>query len=304
MNDERTILDTKKLRRKSKGRGRGRNRLLLTVIDGSELDFGKTFSFSQNDLVIGRDPECHVPLHDERVSRNHCRMTVVGDEGIEQITICDLGSTNGTLVNGEPMKQRAILPGDRIEVGSTVLRVGTSDDLEQRYQARLFNMATLDPLTGVFTKRYIHNALDNQVRVARRNHRQFCILLLDIDDFKRINDRFGHLIGDEWLKMVGFTVNRLLREQDMVGRIGGEEFLVILPETPLKGAVTLADRIRQQIAELELTTPLGLVTATISIGVALFPDHGEEGRLLTARADEAMYQAKGAGKNRVFGADG
>jgi diguanylate cyclase (GGDEF)-like protein len=300
-----SLENTTRLEHKRPPRGSGGQpefKMAFTIIQGSDLDFGRTFQFQKEKVVIGRTEECDIRLADDKVSRRHCRVEMTRGESGELVIIHDLRSTNGTSVNGEPVRDRVLLSGDRIEIGSTILRFSYSDQLEEQFHARLFDMATVDELTGVYNKRYLLKELENHSRVARRNRRVFCLMVLDIDHFKTVNDQYGHLAGDEYLRLLSFTVGRLLREQDVMGRFGGEEFLIILPETPLEGAMALAERIRRSVADAELAHgDLGL-RATVSIGVGEFGRHGSDWQKLLQMTDKAMYRAKSTGRNRVCAA--
>jgi diguanylate cyclase (GGDEF)-like protein len=127
----------------------------------------------------------------------------------------------------------------------------------------------------------------------------FSIILIDIDDFKRINDRFGHLSGDEYLKEFARLLNRSLREQDIAGRFGGEEFLAILPETAIDGAFQLAVRIRKQVEDFVLHHRDGHIRTTISAGVCQFENSVCGVQEFLNAADQALYEAKKAEKNKV-----
>lgn len=278
-------------------------KMSFTIIQGTDIDFGRAFQFLQDNVIIGRDEDCDIRLADDKISRKHCRVELVRNGEEEHVALHDLRSTNGTLVNGEAVSSRVLLSGDRIEIGSTIMRFSYSDQLEEQFHARLFDMATMDELTGVCNKRYLLRELENQGRIARRNQRVFSLLMLDIDHFKGINDQYGHLAGDEYLRMLSFSISRLLREQDIIGRFGGEEFLIILPETALDGAVILAERIRARIAEAELTYADSCIRATISIGVAEFGKHGSDLQRMLQMVDKAMYRAKSGGRNRVVVAE-
>jgi diguanylate cyclase (GGDEF)-like protein len=275
----------------------------FTVIHGSEVDFGKHFNFSQGPIVIGRDKSNSIYLEDEKVSKVHCEVSFIRNRDLEQVIVRDLDSTNGTFVNGEVIKQAVLKSGDKIEIGDTVLRFNYNDDLEEQYHSKLFTFAATDALTGLYNRRYTLNELDNQSKIARRNNRIFSLVIIDIDDFKHINDVHGHLAGDEYLKKFASVLTRALREQDTCGRIGGEEFLIILPETILDGATNLANRIRKQIEKTELIIQGHTVKTTISAGVSQFDRHASESREILKMADMALQKAKRSGKNTIFSAD-
>lgn len=274
-------------------------KLIFTVIEGSEIDFGKVYNFNKNSVEIGRGKSNDIVVNDEKISRKHCRISVIDTGDREQIVIEDLGSTNGTLVNDESISKEVLKTGDKIGLGSTIIRFSYSDLIEEQYRSRLYNLATIDALTGLYNKRFIMSKLESQNRIAKRNQRVYSLVLIDIDNFKLINDRYGHPAGDEYLKMFARVVNHVLREQDIGGRFGGEEFIIILPETEQEGALSLTERIRNEIEESKLVYKKNVIQSTISAGVAQFPLHGNEVTQLIKKVDEAMYQAKIKGKNRI-----
>jgi diguanylate cyclase (GGDEF)-like protein len=138
------------------------------------------------------------------------------------------------------------------------------------------------------------------MKLVKRNQRLFSVVLLDIDDFKKINDSYGHLAGDEYLKKVASTIIVNLREQDTASRFGGEEFLILLPDTQIDGACKLAERIRKRIEEMELMFQEYLIKTTISAGVSQFDQEDHDPENILRRVDVALYQAKSKGKNRVI----
>ncbi|UCH95734.1 MAG: GGDEF domain-containing protein [Candidatus Aminicenantes bacterium] len=297
--DEMTLLDKKRaafLKEKQKTR----LNIMLTVIQGSEIDFGKTYNFIKDCIRIGRDQKKNtIAVNDAKVSKVHCEISTIKTNDLEQIVIKDLGSTNGTYVNGELVQQRILTSGDKISVGETVLRFSYNDEIEEEYHSKLFTFAATDALTGLYNRRYILNELDNQHKIAKRNNRVYSVVIIDIDDFKRVNDTYGHPAGDEYLKKVAFIINHSLREQDIPGRVGGEEFLIILPETDIDGAFHLANRIREYIRETPLIYKGNAISATISAGVSQY-ELNTDAHTLFHWADQALYKAKQSGKNKVI----
>jgi diguanylate cyclase (GGDEF)-like protein len=169
--------------------------------------------------------------------------------------------------------------------------------LESSQQQR---RATIDSLTGFFLRDYFFRRLEEEQRRARRYGGQFALLMLDLDSFKSINDRHGHLAGDRYLRSAAAAIRAQLRGADMPCRYGGDEFSLLLPETNLQGACTIAERIREAVAALEIEAEGAFLRSTVSIGLAAFPDHStDEGKDLMRRADEALYRAKRAGRDRV-----
>jgi diguanylate cyclase (GGDEF)-like protein len=159
--------------------------------------------------------------------------------------------------------------------------------------------ALVDGLTGLANRRLCTAALEKELARARRFEEPLALVLADLDDFKRVNDRWGHPTGDEVLKAFAQTLRESVREIDLAGRWGGEEFALLLPGTDLEGGRELAERVRRAFARQELTTPDGeIVRVTASFGVAAFPEAESQDHLVAA-SDGALYDAKRAGKNRV-----
>jgi diguanylate cyclase (GGDEF)-like protein len=142
--------------------------------------------------------------------------------------------------------------------------------------------------------------LDREILRARRKRRPLALLMLDVDNFKRYNDTFGHPAGDEALRFVGDSLQRIIRADDLACRYGGEEFCVILPECSLRQATIRADEIRAQLKELHMARAVEIPgELTVSIGVAAFEETTDQGNLLLRFADDALYQAKRGGRDRV-----
>lgn len=172
--------------------------------------------------------------------------------------------------------------------------------LEQS-QTELKNLATLDELTGVYNRREFKNQLNNELERSSRYGHEFSLLLLDIDFFKKLNDTYGHQAGDEALRSISALLKREVRALDRVSRYGGEEFIVILPETSSVTAYVVAERIRQLISTYALPIDENqTVDVTVSGGLATFPEDGVEAKSLIYCADQALYAAKYSGRNRII----
>ncbi|MCU0236711.1 MAG: diguanylate cyclase [Acidobacteria bacterium] len=283
------------------GAAKNEQAIVLTIIAGNEADFGKHFVLERKRTAIGREKINDISLSDGKVSKAHCEISVIrSGRGIEQISLLDLDSTNGTYVNGEAVVQATLKAGDKIQAGGTILQLSYSDEIEREYHAKLFDFAARDALTGLYNKRFIINELENYCRIARRSNRAFSVIMLDIDDFKQINDRFGHLTGDEYLKRLAGLIRETLRDQDLAGRIGGEEFLVVLPETAIEGALQLAVRIRKNVEDFAITMQEQEIRTTISAGVCQYERGLKDVKELLDLADQAMYEAKKSDKNKVM----
>jgi len=160
-------------------------------------------------------------------------------------------------------------------------------------------LATFDSLTGLYNRRAILGKLHELITRANRYKEDFSLVMLDIDHFKKVNDRYGHLIGDEVLEKIAALIRRNIRDTDIAGRYGGEEFIIILPQTNLSSAWVVAERIRNIIEKAQMKDPAGNVFAiTVSQGLSGW-ERGEDADSLISCADEALYKAKGKGRNRV-----
>jgi len=161
------------------------------------------------------------------------------------------------------------------------------------------SLARTDALTGLNNRRAFFEyaqVIDNQ---SRRYQHPYAVMMIDIDHFKSINDLWGHNIGDITIKTVGNIINENLRNTDIMGRIGGEEFSVILPETDIEGAMSVAERIRSTIEQTHIDNPKAEVKVTASFGLANFSGNKSTLEALMANADSALYQAKNSGRNKI-----
>ena len=170
-------------------------------------------------------------------------------------------------------------------------------------QAELSRVANTDALTGLPNRRAIRLRFGEETSRASRHGACFALALLDIDDFKQVNDRHGHAVGDEMLTAVAAALARAKRGADVLGRIGGEEFMLLLDQDSPEGAREAGERLREAVARAEVETSRGPVTVTISAGVAMYPRDGTDWDHLFAAADRRLYEAKRAGRNRVEALD-
>jgi diguanylate cyclase (GGDEF)-like protein len=170
--------------------------------------------------------------------------------------------------------------------------------------ARLFNqlqhLAITDPLTGVFNRRHFFALAQGELERARRYSRPLSAIMLDIDHFKQVNDLFGHAIGDQTLQLIAKHCRIQLRDSDILCRYGGEEFAVLLPDTDINQARVVAERLRQEIANLTLCANDKPFSITVSIGVAAYTSECYDVEVLFRWADQALYSAKAAGRNQLI----
>ena len=173
------------------------------------------------------------------------------------------------------------------------------------YNNQLHDLASHDPLTRVFNAGAYYRACDQQIHASQRANQPFAVLFIDLDHFKSINDTYGHAVGDDVLRTVANTLQQTVRRSDIVGRIGGEEFSVFLPNTTLRGAQQLAETLRAAIESIHIEVDGVRLKITASIGVAAKRFDQETMQAIQQHADQAMYEAKRGGRNRVstFGSD-
>ena len=171
---------------------------------------------------------------------------------------------------------------------------------EQRHaRDAAVRLSTVDPLTGLFNRTFFFAAVDREIARSLRSNRGFCLLMMDLDELKAINDRYGHYFGDQVLRGVGEVIHSGVRKIDTAARYGGDEFVVLLPETDPTGAWVLAEKVRIGVTELDVQVAGTGIAASISVGVVNFPDDGSTADALMISADQAMYASKRGGKNRV-----
>jgi diguanylate cyclase (GGDEF)-like protein len=169
--------------------------------------------------------------------------------------------------------------------------LGTFQDAER--------LTITDDLTKLYNYRYLMKYLESDVKRCLRYKKKVSLLFIDVDGFKRINDTFGHLAGSQALAEIGQVLKRIVRETDVVGRYGGDEFVIVLPETPLNGAMVIAERIRKKVEECEFVAQNLSIRLTVSLGVANCPKHTLTAEGLIKKADAAMYRAKELSKNSI-----
>jgi len=176
--------------------------------------------------------------------------------------------------------------------------IGASVGREQR-RARdaAIKLSTIDALTGLYNRTFFFSALEREIARSDRSGRAFCLVMLDLDDLKTVNDRYGHHAGDQVLRAVADVVRGGVRKIDVAARYGGDEFVALLPETDPTGGWVLAEKIRLTVSE---QAGAGLeLPPTVSVGVVSFPADGRSADALLMSADRAMYTSKRGGKNRV-----
>jgi diguanylate cyclase (GGDEF)-like protein/PAS domain S-box-containing protein len=232
------------------------------------------------------------PVNEE--ARRHADQSLLGVQ--QPVYYCELLHKNGSRRWIEITEVPLTGSGGAVEAVE-----GMAHDITERKNLveELRRLATTDPLTGAFNRRHFMETANDEFRRGERYDRPLAVLMLDIDYFKRVNDTYGHAVGDAVLKQVTSVCQETLREADVFGRLGGEEFAALLPETSVGAACEAAERVRARLGGAAVPTEEGDVAITVSIGVASrLPDDTSAEQMLQ-RADAALYAAKNAGRNRV-----
>ncbi|MBI4954223.1 MAG: diguanylate cyclase [Myxococcales bacterium] len=288
------VSDLDKLRAELTRRSQ-RDRAYLIVLAG--VDVGKMFKLGEGQTTIGRSQKADIRLDDDSISRLHVRVTLAGTF----VEVEDLQSSNGTMVNGERIAKHALKDGDKIRVGeTTILKFTFHDRLDESFQQKMYNAALRDPLTRAYNKKYFLDSIATEVSYAKRHETPLSLIMFDLDHFKRVNDTYGHPAGDQVLIEIAAVVQGMLRAEDVFARYGGEEFVVVLRGITLANAGLLAERLRAAVEVAPIVSDGKRLPVTVSVGVACFEPHQEDPRGLIAAADEALYAAKHAGRNRVM----
>jgi two-component system, cell cycle response regulator len=275
-----------------------RDRAYLIVLAGASV--GEMYKVTAQETVIGRGQQADIQVIDEGISRRHAAIVHQGDK----IVIRDLGSTNGTYCNGDRIGEHTLSDGDKIQVGSTtILKFTFHDSLDETFQRQMYESALRDGLTKIFNKKYFLDRLDSEFAYAARHQTPLSLVMFDIDHFKEINDTHGHLAGDHALSTLAKVVSDTIRQEDVFARYGGEEFVVICRGIDLAGAMAFGERIRRCVDGQAFLYNGVDIKVTVSVGVAALPEVGvemKEPMELIAAADDALYQAKRQGRNRVM----
>ncbi len=272
------------------------------VIAGGTV--GQMHKLIKGETFIGRSVEAEIQVDDEGVSRKHAKVSILPDQ---RVLLADNGSTNGTYLNGSRIQAPAALKdGDKVQVGATtVLKFQYQDALEESFQRKLFDSAVKDGLTGVYNKKYFLDRIETDFSYAKRHKTNLTLLFFDIDHFKQINDKHGHPAGDHVLREVAALLKKSVRNEDVLARFGGEEFVLLMRDVDDAVALMLAERFRRAVEGAAFEFGGTKIPVTVSIGIGTFseahlpkPQNSAE---LIHRADEYLYKAKKNGRNRVEG---
>ncbi len=267
----------------------------LVQYSGDEL--GRRFLLDQPELIAGRTPPALILINHVTVSKQHARFRVRGDS----IAVEDLGATNGTFVNDKKIGSTPVLikDGDVVRLGKVLFKYFAKGNLENAFHDKIISMATIDAGTQVYNKKYVMQALDSEFTISRNYNRKLSVIFYDLDFFKKVNDTYGHNAGDYILKEAAKVAKNTLRRSDILGRVGGEEFLVVLPDTDSNTAVDLAERIRKAVSSFPFEVNKKKVQQTISLGVSQLSANMKSSLELLESADKKLYESKNSGRNKV-----
>ena len=252
----------------------------LIMIRGTRQ--GHRFFITMDEMTLGRDPAVEITISDPSISRRHSVLHLKGDEAF----ISDLGSSNGTVINGKKVAKGSLTKlakEDMIRLGNSIFKFLPAGELEILVYGNLESAAHTDALTKIYNRRYLLEALE-----------------ADIDHFKMVNDTYGHEAGDHILKELCNLVRaKFIRPKDVFARIGGEEFVILLANTGAKDGADISENVRAAVEAHAFIYEGKKVPITISIGVAEVTSSIESSKTLLKVADKALYQAKEEGRNRV-----
>jgi diguanylate cyclase (GGDEF)-like protein len=263
-------------------------------------DSGKRHKLKPGTLSIGRSPQADITVEDDRVSRIHCQIKWANDI----IAIEDKGSKNGTYVDSQRIIHANLTPGIPLQLGQSIMKIEYKTDAEIRAEESLLRKVSIDVLTGIYNRQHFNKLASMEVAYARRYKQNVGIIMIDIDNFKQINDTYGHSIGDLVLARFADFISEKKRAEDIFGRYGGEEF-IILPrgEINKEGIYIQCERIREAVERHEFFYAEACIRLTISVGFHIDrPDNGKVESFLTDlinKADQALYLAKKKGKNQT-----
>jgi diguanylate cyclase (GGDEF)-like protein len=283
--------------------GPKRKNACLVQYSGAKL--GKRYPLTESSNVVGRSPTVQIVINEASVSRQHARFLLVADN----VKVEDLGSSNGTYINDVRTDSQVILrDGDIVRLGTILLKFFAHDNVDSIMHDKIYRMATIDAGTQIFNKQYLMDALESEFKFSKTYDRDLSIIYYDLDHFKPVNDTYGHNAGDFILRESAALVKAAVRKDDILGRFGGEEFVIILPNTESRTASELAERIRSKhethafVIEAEDAAGVKkkiMLRQTISMGVMQLSPVVATPKDLLEEADKKLYTSKQTGRNKV-----
>ncbi len=275
----------------------GENRSTLIVIFGAQI--GKCYRIGNGDHIIGRSPSADIQIDQDSVSRQHAKLRFDG----EQLTVQDLGSTNGTFINGDRVASGRLEVDDRLHIGETIFKPIIANDLEVFFHREAYHLMTMDKMTGTYNRQFLLDAVKRMVGRTDRHHQFLSVVLCDVDNFKFINDAFGHEAGNRILIELVDVVRQWVGDGDILCRYDGDAFAVVLTGNSRNQTRYFCEQIRLAVEKHYFRYGDMEIPVTISMGFKQY-DPGEgamTGEQLLGEADFSLIKAKNIGKNQVCG---
>jgi diguanylate cyclase (GGDEF)-like protein len=260
----------------------------------------------RDEVILGRSLGADVRINDYKASRRHAKIAKVLNPltNIHDYVLTDFGSRNGTFLNGQQITEVTLQNGDKIAIGEHILRFDLLDEIDREYQRQIHRLISHDDLTGLLSSRSFFSELRREAARAKSEGMPMCVLMMDIDHFKNVNDTYGHLTGSKTIEEIGACIMNCVRSGDAAARFGGEEFAAFLLDAEMGQALIAAERIRSIVESTEFSVirqgkAASTHQVTISIGISSFPDDSHDPIELVEMADSALYRAKREGRNKV-----
>ena len=263
-------------------------------------DSGRRHKLHRGTLTIGRSSQADITIEDDRISRIHCIIEWMGDT----ISIDDKGSTNGIYVDSQAVSHALLSNGVPIQLGHSIMKIEYKTEAEIQAEENLLYKASFDSLTGIFNRHHFIKLAYMEIAYASRHKLPVGVIMIDIDNFKQVNDQYGHLVGDSVLSQFSNIVIENKRTEDLFARYGGEEF-IIMPRGEMNKEFMYkqCERIRKVTENFEFRFEEKLVRITASFGFHIKKVESADSETvlneIILKADEALYLAKEQGKNRT-----
>jgi len=266
---------------------------VISVISGK--DKGKNFII-EKPVILGRGFNVDVMINDGMISRTHLQISYEKDCFIVE----DLNSKNGSYIDDNQIKKVSVIPGTIVNIGNSMLVLSLKSETQINIEKELYQAATIDVLTEVANRSWFMKRAYEELGYAQIKQMPITIIMLDIDHFKKVNDNHGHQAGDHVLQKTATTMQEHIRDNDLLGRYGGEEFIMFLKGLPSDKAYDFAERVREAIQNQQLIFNEQTIKTTISIGIcSLHQSKNLSLEELIALADEQLYNSKNNGRNQV-----
>jgi len=260
-------------------------------------DAGLRIPLTKLSVTVGRTLESDLVLDDEQVSRRHAMIS--HDPATNSYILTDLGSTNGTYVNDRPVTTSELKDGDKIFLGGNILKFVLQDEVDSESGELVDRLLFQDDLTGLVVKRRFYRDLELRILSSSAQNGELSVLMMDMDGLKQINDTHGHMMGAFVISEVGKVLGEMCNRNGQACRYGGDEFIAYLLNAPKAVAIEMGQKICDTVRNQVFVKDSIQVRASISVGVSTFPEDGKTIDVLVRAADEALYRAKGKGRDRV-----